>query len=122
MVLTREARRSRQSQPCKPMFVIITLPGTRGEEVMSAPVPEYSTHIYEIMTRLGIELRAGALPQLRMRYATAVRRCENCRSKKSCQDWLDHAPAMVNFAPDFLMNADVLFDLQYDQAGPRRAN
>jgi len=29
---------------------------------------------------------------------------------------------MVNFAPDFCMNADILFDLQYDQAGPLRAN
>ena len=113
---------SRRSQPRKPMFVIITLPGTRGEEVMTAPVPEYSTHIYEMMTRLGIEPGAGVLPQLSLRYATAVRRCENCRSKKACQDWLDYAPAMVNFAPDFCLNADILFELQYDQAGPRRAN
>jgi len=29
---------------------------------------------------------------------------------------------MVNFAPDFCVNADILFDLQYDQAGPRRFN
>lgn len=123
MVLnTRKAGRSRRSQPRKPMFVIITLPGTRGEEVMTAPVPEYSTHIYEMMTRLGIEPGAGVLPQLSLRYATAVRRCENCRSKKACQDWLDYAPAMVNFAPDFCLNADILFELQYDQAGPRRAN
>jgi hypothetical protein len=27
---------------------------------------------------------------------------------------------MVNFAPDFCMNADILFDLQCDQPGPRR--
>jgi hypothetical protein len=70
----------------------------------------------------GIEPGAGVLPQSSLRYATAVRRCENCRSRKACQDWLDHAPAMVNFAPDFYMNTDILFDLQYDQAGPRRAN
>src|SRR6516162_1127468 len=98
------------------------LPATRRGGVMTAAVPEYSTHIYEMMARLGLEPGAGVLPQLSLRYATAVHRCENCRSKKACQDWLDYAPAMVNFAPGFCMNADILFDLQYDQAGPRRAN
>jgi hypothetical protein len=29
---------------------------------------------------------------------------------------------MVNFAPEFCINADILFDLQCDQAGPRRIN
>ena len=95
---------------------------TRRGEVMTAPVPEYSTHIYEMMARLGLEPGAGVLPQLSLRYATAVRRCENCRSKKACRDWLDYAPATVNFAPGFCMNADILFDLQYDQAGPRRVS
>ena len=95
---------------------------TRRGEVMTAPVPEYSTHIYEMMTRLGLEPGAGVLPQLSLRYATAVRRCENCRSKKACQDWLDYAPTMVNFAPGFCMNADILFDLQCDQTGPRRVS
>jgi len=87
---------------------------------MTAPVSEYSTHIYEMMTRLGLEPGAGVLPQLSLRYATAVHRCENCRSQKACQDWLDYAPAMVNFAPDFCMNADILFDLQtkLDRVGP----
>jgi Family of unknown function (DUF6455) len=88
--------------------------------MMQAPLREYSTHIYEMMARLGIEPGAGALPQLSLPYATALRRCEDCRSKKACQDWLDYAPAMVNFAPEFCMNADILFELQYDQAGPRR--
>jgi hypothetical protein len=89
-----------------------------GGEIMRAPVPEYSMHIYEMMARLGIEPGAGVLPQLSLRYATALRRCENCR----CQDWLDYAPAMVNFAPDFCMNADILFELQYDQPWLRRVN
>ncbi len=86
---------------------------------MKAPLREFSTHIYEMMARLGIEPGARALPQLSLRYATALRRCEGCRSKKACQDWLNYAPAMINFA---LMNADILFDLQSDQAGPRRVN
>ena len=74
-----------------------------------------STHLDEMMARLGIEPRV--LPQMSLRYAVALRRCEACRSKKACQDWLDYAPAMVNFAPDFCANADTLFDLQYDQTG-----
>jgi Family of unknown function (DUF6455) len=89
---------------------------------MTAPLSKYSTQVYEMMARLGIEPAAGVLPQLSLRYATAVRRCDNCRSKRVCQDWLDYAPAMVNFAPDFCTNADILFDLQCDQAGPRRGN
>jgi hypothetical protein len=79
---------------------------------MKAPLREYSTHIYEMMARLGIEPGAGALPHMSLRYATALRRCEACRSKKACQDWLDYAPTMVNFAPEFCMNADILFELQ----------
>ena len=80
---------------------------------MRAPGPEYSM-LYEMMARLGIEPRAGVLPRLSLRYATALRRCEGCQSKKACRDWLDYAPAMVNFAPDFCRNADI-FDLLYDE-------
>jgi hypothetical protein len=71
---------------------------------MKARIREYSTHIYEMMARLGIEPGVGVLPQSSLRCVTPVR------------------PAMVNFAPDFCINADILFDLQYDQAGPRRVN
>jgi len=90
--------------------------------MMRALVSEYSTHIYEMMARLGIEPGAGVLPQLSLRYATALHRCENCRSKKACQDWLDYAPAMINFAPDFCRNAEILFELQCDQPWSRRVN
>ena len=89
---------------------------------MTALATEYATHIYEMIARLGIEPGAGVLPQLSLRYATALRRCENCLSKKACQDWLDCAPVMVNFAPDFCMNADILFELQYEQPWSRRVN
>ena len=68
----------------------------------------------EMMARLGIE--PG--PQTHLRYAAA--RCEACRFKRACQDWLDYAPAMMNFAPDFCANADMLFDMQYDQTGRAR--
>jgi hypothetical protein len=103
-------------------LLLSSLPGSAWRKGMNAPVPEYSTHIYEMMARLGIEPGAGVLPQFSLRYATALRRCETCGSKKACQDWLDYSPAMVNFAPDFCRNADLLFDLQYDQAGPRPVN
>ena len=83
---------------------------------------EYSMPVYEMMARLGIDPGEGVLPRLSMRYATALRRCENCRSKKACRNWLDYAPAMVNFAPDFCANTDILFDLQCDQPGPRWLN
>jgi len=89
---------------------------------VTLPEAEYSIEVYEMMARLGIEPAAGALPQMSLRYATALRRCENCQSKKACRAWLGYTPAMVNFAPDFCRNADILFDLQYDQAGPRRIN
>ena len=89
---------------------------------MKASIRECSTGIYEMMERLGIEPGAGVLPHFSLQYAAALHRCEDCQSKKVCRDWLDYAPAMVNFAPDFCRNADILFDLQYDQAGPRRAN
>ena len=80
---------------------------------------KHSVQIYEMMTRLGIEPAAGELPRLSLRVATACRQCEGCRSKKACQDWLDCAPAGVNFAPWFCVNADILFELQCDQPGPR---
>ncbi len=90
---------------------------------MRAPAGDYSIEICEMMARLGIEPGAGILPRLSLRYATALRRCEDCQSKKACRDWLDYAPpTTVNFAPDFCRNADILFDLQYDQAGPRQVN
>ena len=89
---------------------------------MKVPLADYSTHIYEMMARLGIEPGAGVLPQFSLQYAAALRRCETCRSKKACGDWLDYSPVMVNFAPDFCPNADLLFELQYDQIGPRLLN
>jgi len=89
-------------------------------ETMPALVPEYPVHIHEMMQRLGIGPETGVVPGLSLRYATAVRRCKLCEFKASCRDWLACAPAKVNFAPGFCLNADILFELQYDQRGPRR--
>jgi uncharacterized protein DUF6455 len=92
------------------------------EDMMSSPAAEYSTEIYEMMARLGIEPAGGILPNLSLLYATALNRCDDCKTKKACRDWLDYEAPTVNFAPDFCGNADILFQLLYDQAGPRRAN
>jgi len=84
--------------------------------------PEYSMQIYDMMARLGIEPGGGAVPRLSIRYVAARKRCESCQSKTSCRDWLDCAPSMMNFPPSFCANADILFELQYDQPGPRRCD
>lgn len=77
--------------------------------------------IHEMMTRLGIEPGGGVLPALSLRYATAFRRCDSCVAKKACQKWLDHRPADLSLAPRFCVNADILFELQCDEPGPRAA-
>ena len=87
---------------------------------MTALPQECPAHLYEMMARLGIEPNAGVLPRLSLRYAAAFQRCKTQWSKRTCEEWLDYAPAMVNFAPWFCVNADILFELQYDQPGPRR--
>ena len=73
--------------------------------------------VYEMMERLGIEPSGGALPRLSLRYATAFQHCEACRYKNICRDWLDHAPASVSIAPHFCPDAEILFELQFDQPG-----
>jgi len=85
---------------------------------MTAQRERYSALIYEMMARLGIAPGAGDSPYLSLRVATAFHRCEACRAKQACQAWLDCAPAMASFAPQFCANADILFELQYDQPGP----
>lgn len=80
---------------------------------------DHSLHIYQMMTRLGIEPSAGALPSLSLPYATAFRRCGACPAKEACRHWLDQAPPAVNFAPHFCANADILFELTCDEPGPR---
>ncbi|HML08387.1 MAG TPA: DUF6455 family protein [Xanthobacteraceae bacterium] len=86
---------------------------------MTSATLDHPVHVYEMMARLGIEPSAGVLPQLSLPYSTALHRCETCCCEKACQDWLDCAPARVNFAPHFCVNADILFALQCDQPGLR---
>ncbi len=63
--------------------------------------------------------RALALPRLSLRFGIALRRCEACTSKKECREWLDQAPPRAILAPRFCKNADILFELQCEEPGPR---
>jgi Family of unknown function (DUF6455) len=78
-------------------------------------------HVFEMMERLGIEPSSSVTPRFSLTYATAVHRCEGCRNHETCRYWLDHAPALVGSAPRFCPDADILFELQFDQIRPRSA-
>jgi len=80
-----------------------------------------SARLYDMMARLGIDQDTVGPSQLSLWFETALQRCGNCQAKTACRDWLGCTrPAAV--APWFCVNADILFELQYDQLGPRRVN
>jgi hypothetical protein len=89
---------------------------------MAAPAARerQSIHIWEMMERLGIDPASGVAAPPNLSFATVFRRCETCSSERACRDWLDMMPASVAFAPRFCPNADIFFELQVDQPGPRR--
>ena len=69
----------------------------------------------EMMQRLAIEPGGGVLPQLSLKYAAALHRCQSCSSTQACTEWLKSAPARAELAPPFCPNGDILFELQFDQ-------
>jgi len=71
-----------------------------------------------MLERLGLELGGGEV--LGLSYATALHRCEDCPSEQACRDWLATMPASAARAPRFCPNADIFFEFQADQSGPRR--
>jgi len=73
-----------------------------------------------MMERLGIDLASGMAAPPNLSFATVFHRCETCSCEPACRDWLDIMPAAVAFAPRFCPNADIFFELQADQPGPRR--
>lgn len=75
-----------------------------------------SIYMYEMMACLGIEAGGGVVPRFGLAYTTAAHRCEACTSKRVCRDWLEDKPTAA-FAPPFCPNADILFELQFDQPG-----
>lgn len=79
-----------------------------------------STHICEMMQRLGIDPGAGAAPRLSLTYMAAHHRCKSCTAKSECAEWLAGAPTLAPGAPDFCPCKDILFELQIGQ--PRRAS
>ena len=87
---------------------------------MKVQTDVHPLHIHEMMARLGIGRDAVVSPRSGLRCETALHRCEACPAEKECKVWLDHAPAAITSAPWFCLNADILFELQYDQPGPRR--
>ena len=82
---------------------------------------EHSLPLADMMARLGIEYGAEALPRLGLRYPTALHRCEACPVKAACREWLASGAAHASSAPHFCANADILFELQYDQPGAHPA-
>ena len=88
-----------------------------GVAIMAAPAAREHQAIYicEMMERLGLEPGGGEAPRLGLSYATALRRCQACRSKRACRDWLDSLPASAAIAPNFCPNADIFFELQVKQ-------
>jgi Family of unknown function (DUF6455) len=77
-------------------------------------------HVFEMMERLGIEPSRSVTPRSSLTYATAVHRCEVCPNHENCRSWLDHAPASIVSAPQFCPDADILFELRFDQVRPDR--
>jgi hypothetical protein len=84
---------------------------------MATPIPCRPHYLCEMMQRIGIEPGGGVVPRMSLTYATALHRCEACRSKRACREWLDSMPASVAFAPRFCPNSDILFELLVDQPG-----
>jgi hypothetical protein len=67
--------------------------------------------IVAMMERLGIEPGRGVLPRESLRYAVAFRRCEACKAKQACREWLDGCGRPALLAPPFCPNAGILFEL-----------
>jgi hypothetical protein len=89
-----------------------------GVAVMAAPDSRnQSAYCTEMMERLGIEPGRGAIPQASLGYIAAFHRCQACPFKQACRNWLDDAAASIAAAPRFCPNADIFFELQFDQPG-----
>ena len=83
------------------------------------PTCENSVLLHEMMASLGIELGPDDLARLELRYPTAFRRCQACAAKGACAR-MARSCARDQLAPRFCENADILFEMQSDQPGPRR--
>jgi hypothetical protein len=89
----------------------------RTEAAIAKPQP---THIVEMMERLGLEPGAGAIPRLSLAHITAFHRCEACSLKSRCTAWLAGHRGPLTFAPPFCPNADILFEMKFNDPGALR--
>lgn len=91
--------------------------------MLASTAPQTRTiYVSRMMERLGIEPGGSVVPRLSLRYATAYRRCRSCPSTRVCRQWLEQAPISANLPPRFCPNADILFELQFDQPGHGRSD
>ena len=88
---------------------------------MATPVPpqKHPLFICEMMEHLGIDPGAHMTAQWSLSYMTALHRCQDCAHGKECRAWLDGTPDAVAVPPRFCPNADIFFEMQVDQPGPR---
>jgi Family of unknown function (DUF6455) len=70
-------------------------------------------NVYKMMEELGIEAGGGVVPRFGLTYASAIRRCQTCRSVQVCSQWLG-AHTSTSLAPGFCPNADIFFELTFD--------
>lgn len=77
-----------------------------------------SPALFEMMQRLGVDPARRSIAQSELTFLTALHHCQGCESKQQCRHFLDSAPMSFAFAPGFCPNKDLLFEMQFDQAGP----
>lgn len=75
-------------------------------------------YLPEMMRRLGIDPARRVIANSELAFLTARHQCAGCKAKGECRAWLDQAPMSFAFAPGFCPNKDLLFEMQFDQAGP----
>ena len=75
-------------------------------------------YLFEMMQRLGVDPGRRSIAQSELTFLTALHQCQGCQSKQECRHFLESAPMSFAFAPAFCPNKDLLFEMQFDQAGP----
>ena len=78
------------------------------------------TRVAEMMERLGLDPGAGAIARLGLAHLTALQRCRACPFNTACGTWLECHGSPLSFAPTFCPNADILFELKFNDPGALR--
>jgi Family of unknown function (DUF6455) len=85
-----------------------------------ATAQRQTSHIAEMMERLGLDPGAGAIPRLGLAHNTAHQRCRACPFTEACGAWLASQCGPLAFAPPFCPIADILFELKFNDHGALR--